>query len=58
MSDLIATDVLPGDRDPSPAQKEALRVMEICNACRYCEGLCATFQSISTRAKLRRVAMD
>ena len=26
---------------------EALRVMNICNACRYCEGLCATFQAMA-----------
>ena len=28
---------------------EARRVMNICNACRYCEGICATFQAMSLR---------
>lgn len=28
---------------------EARRVMTICNACRYCEGLCATFQAMADR---------
>jgi len=28
---------------------EARRVMDICNACRYCEGICATFQAMSLR---------
>ena len=29
--------------------EEAHRVMQICNACRYCEGICATFQAMSLR---------
>ena len=29
------------------ATSEARRVLEICNACRYCEGLCATFQAMT-----------
>ncbi len=37
---LIATDA---------AVKEAQRVMEVCNACRYCEGVCATFQAMALR---------
>ncbi len=43
---IIATD--------APATQEARRVMDICNACRYCEGLCATFQAMS----LRRTFVD
>jgi len=39
MGDLIQTD----------AMQEADRVMNICNACRYCEGLCATFQAMSLK---------
>lgn len=31
------------------ADVEARRVMTICNACRYCEGLCATFQAMTFR---------
>ena len=29
--------------------EEARRVMQVCNACRYCEGICATFQAMSLR---------
>ena len=37
---------------------EALRTMNICNACRYCEGLCATFQSMATRRSFVNEDMD
>ncbi len=43
---IIVSDVTPN--------QEARRVMEICNACRYCEGLCATFQAMA----LRRTFVD
>jgi len=36
--------------DPPPAteaEKEARRVMEVCNACRYCEGFCAVFPAMT-----------
>ena len=36
----------------SPANEEALRILNVCNACRYCEGLCATFQSISLKQNI------
>ena len=29
--------------------KESERVMQICNACRYCEGLCAVFPAMERR---------
>ena len=29
------------------ADNEAIRVLNICNACRYCEGICATFQAMT-----------
>jgi len=32
---------------PEESLAEVRRTMTICNACRYCEGLCATFQSMS-----------
>lgn len=38
---IIATDASHRD--------EARRVLEICNSCRYCEGLCATFQALARR---------
>ena len=28
---------------------EARRVMEICNACRYCEGFCAVFPAMTLK---------
>ncbi|MCP5024931.1 MAG: tricarballylate utilization 4Fe-4S protein TcuB [Actinomycetia bacterium] len=33
----------------SPALGEAARMMTICNACRYCEGLCAVFPAMERR---------
>lgn len=40
----MQTDLAPTKVD---SLAEARRSMTICNACRYCEGLCATFQSMS-----------
>ena len=34
---------------PSESVMEVQRVLQICNACRYCEGFCATFQSMTRR---------
>jgi len=31
------------------AQAEAARLMTVCNACRYCEGLCAVFPAMEQR---------
>ena len=33
----------------SPAMLEARRAMEVCNACRYCEGFCAVFPAMELR---------
>jgi len=33
----------------SPAEGEVARQMEICNACRYCEGFCAVFPAMTRR---------
>lgn len=33
----------------SPVLREARRTMEICNACRYCEGFCAVFPAMELR---------
>ena len=32
-----------------PELREAARIMTICNACRYCEGLCAVFPAMEMR---------
>jgi len=37
---------------------EARRVMTICNACRYCEGLCATFQAMTLRRSFAEADLD
>lgn len=34
---------------PGSAEAEVSRVMEICNACRYCEGFCAVFPAMTRR---------
>jgi citrate/tricarballylate utilization protein len=33
----------------SPAEAEVARVLQICNACRYCEGFCAVFPAMTRR---------
>ena len=35
--------------DETPAMAEARRAMEVCNACRYCEGFCAVFPAMELR---------
>lgn len=41
---------LLGLRDTAEhAQAEAARVLQICNACRYCEGFCAVFPAMTRR---------
>ena len=37
---------------------EAERTMTICNACRYCEGLCATFQAMTLRRAFAETDLD
>lgn len=49
MSDLIAT---------SAASAEAGRIMTICNACRYCEGICATFQAMTDQRTFSPANLD
>ena len=31
------------------AEREVARIMQICNACRYCEGFCAVFPAMTRR---------
>ena len=35
--------------EQTPAMLEARRAMEVCNACRYCEGFCAVFPAMELR---------
>jgi citrate/tricarballylate utilization protein len=38
-----------GQWRPSPAESEVSRQLQICNACRYCEGFCAVFPAMTRR---------
>jgi citrate/tricarballylate utilization protein len=42
----------------SDAKAEAARVMQICNACRYCEGYCAVFPAMTRRLDFGRDDID
>ena len=44
-----ARDLALGAAPLSPAEAEVGRVMQICNACRYCEGFCAVFPAMTRR---------
>ncbi len=44
-----AQDLALGTAPLSPAEAEVGRVMQICNACRYCEGFCAVFPAMTRR---------
>ena len=46
------------DAKASEFVAEAHRVMTICNACRYCEGLCATFQAMTFRRDFAAADLD
>ncbi|PAT31475.1 tricarballylate utilization protein TcuB [Vandammella animalimorsus] len=38
----------------TPAEQEVARVLQICNACRYCEGFCAVFPAMTRRLEFAR----
>ena len=38
-----------GQWAPTEAESEAARQLQICNACRYCEGFCAMFPAMTRR---------
>ena len=39
----------------TPADREVARIMQICNACRYCEGFCAVFPAMERRREFAPV---
>jgi citrate/tricarballylate utilization protein len=43
---------------PTENQQEAERLMRICNACRYCEGLCAVFPAMEMRRNFSSVDLN
>ena len=45
---------LAGGLPSSAAEAEVGRVMQICNACRYCEGYCAVFPAMTRRLEFGR----
>lgn len=36
------------------SEAEVERVMQVCNACRYCEGFCAVFPAMTQRLALAK----
>ena len=44
-----ARDLAAGQWVPSADESEAARQLQICNACRYCEGFCAVFPAMTRR---------
>jgi citrate/tricarballylate utilization protein len=38
----------------APSEHEVARVLQICNACRYCEGFCAVFPAMTRRLEFGR----
>src|SRR5882672_7153863 len=38
----------------APEEAEVNRVMQICNACRYCEGFCAVFPAMTRRLEFAK----
>ncbi len=43
-----------GAPPPTPAEAEVARQLQICNACRYCEGFCAVFPAMTRRLAFGR----
>ena len=42
----------------SAAEGEVARVMQICNACRYCEGFCAVFPAMTRRLEFGKADVN
>ena len=42
----------------SAAEDEVARVMQICNACRYCEGFCAVFPAMTRRLEFAKADVN
>jgi len=48
----------PGPADLTANEEEVARVMQICNACRYCEGFCAVFPAMTRRLDFVKADID
>ncbi|WP_281176461.1 tricarballylate utilization 4Fe-4S protein TcuB [Phenylobacterium immobile] len=44
----------PPPRPMSAGEQEVARVLQICNACRYCEGFCAVFPAMTRRLEFEK----
>ncbi|MBP8007343.1 MAG: tricarballylate utilization 4Fe-4S protein TcuB [Burkholderiales bacterium] len=49
-----AADLAAGVVRPGEAEAEVARILQICNACRYCEGFCAVFPAMTRRLEFGR----
>ncbi len=49
-----ARDLASGHVGLSSQEAEVARVMQICNACRYCEGFCAVFPAMTRRLEFNK----
>ncbi len=43
-----------GSPGPHAQEEEVVRILQICNACRYCEGFCAVFPAMTRRLEFGR----
>src|ERR1700761_4192022 len=53
-SDLASNRSVVLDSSMTAAEGEVSRIMQICNACRYCEGFCAVFPAMTRRLEFGR----
>jgi citrate/tricarballylate utilization protein len=53
-SDLGSNRSVMPDSSMTAAEGEVSRIMQICNACRYCEGFCAVFPAMTRRLEFGR----
>lgn len=51
-------DSAAGNAASSAAEAEVARQMQICNACRYCEGYCAVFPAMTRRLEFGKADVD
>ena len=53
-----AANAAHSERNQSADQAEVSRVLQICNACRYCEGFCAVFPAMTRRLEFGAADVD
>ena len=47
-----------GEIVTTAAESEVARQMQICNACRYCEGFCGVFPAMTRRLEFGKAGLD